>query len=110
MCIRDRHPEVKHTKRLNIHYARMGEPTWNANVLLHAISVKTVSYTHLDVYKRQALDGIDRIEVKKVRKPRSLPGVFHPYNHLVTYTSLILIIQGTYKLHRFMYRQRAYLK
>lgn len=34
------HPEVKHTKRLNIHYARMGEPTWNANVLLHAISIK----------------------------------------------------------------------
>ena len=34
------HPEVKHTKRLNIHYARMGEPTWNANVLLHAICIK----------------------------------------------------------------------
>ena len=27
------HPEVKATKRLNIHYARMGEPTWNRNVL-----------------------------------------------------------------------------
>jgi 23S rRNA (adenine2503-C2)-methyltransferase len=27
------HPEVKSTKRLNIHYARMGEPTWNPNVL-----------------------------------------------------------------------------
>ncbi len=27
------HPEVKFTKRLNIHYARMGEPTWNPNVL-----------------------------------------------------------------------------
>ena len=27
------HPEVKATKRLNIHYARMGEPTWNKNVL-----------------------------------------------------------------------------
>lgn len=27
------HPEVKHTKRLNIHFARMGEPTWNPNVL-----------------------------------------------------------------------------
>ncbi len=27
------HPEVKNTKRLNIHYARMGEPTWNPNVL-----------------------------------------------------------------------------
>ena len=27
------HPEVKTTKRLNIHFARMGEPTWNPNVL-----------------------------------------------------------------------------
>ena len=27
------HPEITHTKRLNIHFARMGEPTWNPNVL-----------------------------------------------------------------------------
>lgn len=27
------HPEITSTKRLNIHYARMGEPTWNLNVL-----------------------------------------------------------------------------
>ena len=27
------HPEVKSTKRLNIHYARMGEPTWNPNII-----------------------------------------------------------------------------
>lgn len=27
------HPEVRYTRRLNIHYARMGEPTWNPNVL-----------------------------------------------------------------------------
>jgi 23S rRNA (adenine2503-C2)-methyltransferase len=27
------HPEVKFTRRLNIHFARMGEPTWNPNVL-----------------------------------------------------------------------------
>lgn len=27
------HPEVVSTKRLNVHYARMGEPTWNNNVL-----------------------------------------------------------------------------
>jgi len=27
------HPEVRATKRLNIHYARMGEPSWNQNVL-----------------------------------------------------------------------------
>lgn len=32
-----RHPEVKHTKRLNIHYARMGEPTWNYNVVINAL-------------------------------------------------------------------------
>lgn len=30
------HPEVEATKRLNIHYARMGEPTWNWNVIIHA--------------------------------------------------------------------------
>lgn len=27
------HPEVERTNRLNIHYARMGEPTWNSSVL-----------------------------------------------------------------------------
>lgn len=27
------HPEVKRTKRMNLHYARMGEPTFNSNVL-----------------------------------------------------------------------------
>lgn len=27
------HPEIKSTRRLNIHYARMGEPTWNPSVL-----------------------------------------------------------------------------
>jgi 23S rRNA (adenine2503-C2)-methyltransferase len=27
------HPEVKTSERLNIHFARMGEPTWNPNVL-----------------------------------------------------------------------------
>jgi len=29
------HPEVKKTKRLNVHFARMGEPTFNANVLYY---------------------------------------------------------------------------
>jgi 23S rRNA (adenine2503-C2)-methyltransferase len=27
------HPEVKSTKRLNVHFARMGEPSWNPHVL-----------------------------------------------------------------------------
>lgn len=27
------HPEVEHTRRLNVHFARMGEPTWNPAVL-----------------------------------------------------------------------------
>lgn len=34
------HPEITHTKRLNVHYARMGEPTFNKAVLLHAVSMK----------------------------------------------------------------------
>lgn len=29
----EQHPEVTYTNRLNVHYARMGEPTWNINVL-----------------------------------------------------------------------------
>lgn len=34
------HPEVLATKRLNIHYARMGEPTFNINVLYHAMQIR----------------------------------------------------------------------
>ena len=29
----DLHPEIKKTNRLNLHYARMGEPTWNDDVI-----------------------------------------------------------------------------
>lgn len=36
------HPEVKHTKRLNIHYARMGEPTWNRNVIDNAARLRNI--------------------------------------------------------------------
>lgn len=36
------HPEVKHTKRLNIHYARMGEPTWNHDVIANALSLHDI--------------------------------------------------------------------
>lgn len=32
-CALSLHPEVTATKRLNIHYARMGEPSWNPDVL-----------------------------------------------------------------------------
>lgn len=31
------HPEITHTKRLNIHFARMGEPTWNYDVIANAL-------------------------------------------------------------------------
>ena len=33
------HPEVLSTKRLNIHYARMGEPTFNHDVLINAANL-----------------------------------------------------------------------
>lgn len=38
------HPEVEFTKRLNVHFARMGEPTWNPAVLDTAKWLKT----HID--------------------------------------------------------------
>ena len=38
------HPEVESSKRLNVHFARMGEPTWNPNVLECAKWLKT----HID--------------------------------------------------------------
>lgn len=36
------HPEISSTKRLNIHYARMGEPTWNKNVLEFTKDVRKI--------------------------------------------------------------------
>jgi len=38
------HPEVEFSKRLNVHFARMGEPTWNPRVLDAAKWLKT----HID--------------------------------------------------------------
>lgn len=34
------HPEVESTDRLNLHFARMGEPTWNFNVIPATRSIK----------------------------------------------------------------------
>jgi len=34
------HPEISQTKRFNLHYARMGEPTFNSAVLQHAAGLK----------------------------------------------------------------------
>ena len=34
------HPEVKRTERINLHYARMGEPSWNNNVISSAYYLK----------------------------------------------------------------------
>jgi 23S rRNA (adenine2503-C2)-methyltransferase len=33
------HPEIQSTKRLNVHYARMGEPTFNLNVIGHVLGL-----------------------------------------------------------------------
>jgi 23S rRNA (adenine2503-C2)-methyltransferase len=33
------HPEVKRSDRINLHYARMGEPTWNRDVLHSAYAI-----------------------------------------------------------------------
>lgn len=36
------HPEIKKTKRLNLHYARMGEPTFNWNVFNHVTQLHDI--------------------------------------------------------------------
>ena len=41
------HPEVKRTKRLNLHYARMGEPTFNPNVL--SVTTLLADYIHKEL-------------------------------------------------------------
>ena len=35
------HPSVVHTERLNLHYARMGEPTFNPDVIAHAKGLRS---------------------------------------------------------------------
>lgn len=41
------HPEVVSTKRLNIHYARMGEPSWNPNVLAVTKNLHKIVRPHI---------------------------------------------------------------
>lgn len=41
------HPEISSTKRLNIHYARMGEPTWNESVLEFTRKMRSELYPYI---------------------------------------------------------------
>lgn len=40
------HSEIKDTKRLNVHFARMGEPTFNNDVLMAACTLRTIARRH----------------------------------------------------------------
>lgn len=41
------HPEIISTKRLNVHYARMGEPTWNEAVLEFTRNMRKELYSYI---------------------------------------------------------------
>lgn len=41
------HPEINYTERLNIHFARMGEPTWNPEVLKCAEFLPDTLYPYI---------------------------------------------------------------
>jgi len=41
------HPEIGSTKRLNIHYARMGEPSWNPDVLKVSYDLHKIVKPHI---------------------------------------------------------------
>ena len=42
------HPEVTSTKRLNVHYARMGEPTWNPNIIEFTKNMRKELYPYIN--------------------------------------------------------------
>lgn len=42
------HPEITSTKRLNVHYARMGEPTWNWNVIDFTYNMRKELYPYIN--------------------------------------------------------------
>lgn len=42
------HPEVKATKRLNVHYARMGEPTFNWNIIKFTRNMRKKLYPYIN--------------------------------------------------------------
>lgn len=41
------HPEIESTKRLNVHYARMGEPTWNRDVVEFTRNMRKELYPYI---------------------------------------------------------------
>lgn len=41
------HPEITSTKRLNVHYARMGEPTWNYNIIDFTKNMRKELYSYI---------------------------------------------------------------
>lgn len=42
------HPEITSTKRLNVHFARMGEPTWNFNVIDFTQEMRKELYPYIN--------------------------------------------------------------
>jgi 23S rRNA (adenine2503-C2)-methyltransferase len=65
----DQHPEVEHTKRLNIHFARMGEPSFNRSVLETARWLNKLELT------RHFADTVH--PVVSTMMPNNNAGLFH---------------------------------
>ena len=64
MCIRDSdHRVARPPGRI----AAVKHPPGQVDTRNHGIAFQAVSYTHLDVYKRQLADGIDQERMKRLR-------------------------------------------
>ena len=64
------------------HYVRLGGVSARKNVLMNQALIRPVSYTHLDVYKRQVLDKTTPAEMRVFcfgRKVRSIFASFFLY-------------------------------
>jgi len=72
----DRFPDVGYTERLNIHFARMGEPIFNKNVF------DFTEWLHVNKKYIQDEKGL-RIEVIHPVLTSSMPSVYKPLNELL---------------------------
>ena len=67
MCIRDRHPFLEEVIINLPYFMRIEIAAGNEKLDMIRSDIRAVSYTHLDVYKRQGFDGVQHTHLIKLR-------------------------------------------
>ena len=117
MCIRDRRhtaligvPDIEHCIHLLIRRFHLKETTIFKPRLLNGLklSIKPVSYTHLDVYKRQAFATYIRAIL--LRDTGSTLSPFHAFLFLQGLETLSLRVKPVSYTHLDVYKRQASLR